>query len=98
MIRVVLPYHLRTLARVEGEVQLELSGPLTFGELIDALERRYPALRGTLRDPSTRRRRPFLRFFACGEDLSHQPLEALLPEAVSCGAEPILVVGAVAGG
>lgn len=98
MIRVVLPYHLRTLAQVEGEVRLELEGPLTLAALIDALERRYPALRGTLRDPTTGRRRPFLRFFACRDDLSHEPLEAPLPEAVVSGAEPLLIVGAVAGG
>lgn len=98
MIRVVLPYHLRTLARVEGEVRLELDGPESLGAVIDALERRYPPLRGTLRDNTTGRCRPFLRFFACQEDLSHQPLDALLPEAVRCGAEPVLIVGAVAGG
>jgi hypothetical protein len=98
VIRVVLPYHLRTLARVDGEVRLELGGPATLGALIDALEACYPHLRGTVRDPSTGRRRPFLRFFACQEDLSHQPLEAPLPEAVSSGAEPLLIVAAVAGG
>jgi len=98
VIRVVLPYHLRTLARVDGEVRLELGGPATLAALIDALEARYPHLRGTVRDPFTGRRRPFLRFFACQEDLSHQPLEALLPEAVSSGAEPLLIVAAVAGG
>jgi sulfur-carrier protein len=94
--RVVLPYHLRSLARVEGEVVLDGVG--TAGEVVDALERLHPALRGTLRDAGTGRRRPFVRFFACGEDLSHEPLDAPLPDAVRSGAEPFLVVGAMAGG
>jgi hypothetical protein len=98
VIRIVLPYHLRVLARVEGEVRLDLVAPATLAALIDALEARFPALRGTLRDPSTGRRRALLRFFACGEDLSHQPLEAPLPEAVVAGAEPVLIIGAIAGG
>lgn len=98
MIRVVLPYPLRELAEVSGEVRIELDGPATLASLIDALEGRYPALRGTLRDPATGRRRPFLRFFACREDLSQEPLEAPLPEAVVSGAEPLVIVGAVAGG
>ncbi len=98
MIRVVLPPHLRTLAHVEGEVQLEIDGPVTQRSLLDALEARYPALRGTIRDHETRQRRPFLRFFACEEDLSHESPDAPLPEAVARGAEPFLVIGAVAGG
>src|SRR5437667_1626372 len=99
MIRVVLPYHLRTLARVDGEVQLEAGSPVTLRSLLDALEARYPVLRGTIRDHDTFKRRPFVRFFACKEDLSLEPLEkTLLPEAVVRGAEPFLVVGAMAGG
>lgn len=98
MIRVVLPYQLRVLARVEGEVNLEVVGPATLASLLDALEQRHPVLRGTVRDPATGRRRSFLRFFACREDLSHQPLEAPLPEAVVAGAEPLVIVGAIAGG
>lgn len=97
-IRVVLPFHLRTLARVDGEVMLEVAGPVTQRAVLDALERRYPALRGTIREHVTLRRRPFLRFFACQQDLSHEPPDALLPEAVATGAEPFLVVGAIAGG
>ncbi len=98
MIRVVLPAHLRTLARVDGEVQLEIEGQPTVCSVLDALEARYPALRGTLRDHVTRARRPFVRFFACEEDISHQPADAPLPGAVASGAEPFLVVGAIAGG
>jgi sulfur-carrier protein len=98
MIRVVLPAHLRTLTRVEGEVRLDVDGPVTTRAVLDALEGRYPMLRGTIRDQVTGRRRAFLRFFACEEDLSHEPPEALLPEAVSTGKEPFLIVGAMAGG
>jgi hypothetical protein len=98
MIRVVLPYHLRNLARVDGEVQLHVEGPATLGSVLDALEARYPTLRGTIRDHGTLRRRPFLRFFACEQDLSHEPADAPLPVAVATGAEPLLVVGAIAGG
>ncbi len=98
MIRVVLPAHLRTLARVDGEVRLHLEGPATVGSVLDALEARYPMLRGTIRDQVTHRRRAFLRFFACQQDLSHEPPDAPLPPAVAAGAEPFLVVGAMAGG
>ncbi len=98
MIRVVLPFHLRTLARVDGEVQLEVETPATVRSVLDALEARYPALRGTVRDHVTLRRRPFVRFFACKEDLSLEPPEARLPDAVVTGAEPFLIVGAMAGG
>ena len=98
MIRVVLPAHLRTLGKIVGEVQLELDGPATQRSVLDALEVRYPVLRGTIRDHVTLQRRPFVRFFACMEDLSHEPMDALLPDAVVSGAEPYLVVGAVAGG
>ncbi|MBV9125848.1 MAG: MoaD/ThiS family protein [Planctomycetes bacterium] len=98
MIRIVLPLHLRTLARVGGEVKLHLEGPATQRSVLDALEARYPMLRGTIRDQDTHKRRPFLRFFACEEDLSHDPPEAPLPAAVISGAEPFFVVGAIAGG
>jgi molybdopterin synthase sulfur carrier subunit len=98
MIRVVLPYHLRNLARVDGEVQLEVSGPPTLGAVLDALETRYPVLRGTIRDHGTLRRRPFVRFFACKEDLSHEPPQTKLPAEVAAGTEPFLIVGAMAGG
>ena len=98
MIRVVLPYHLRTLARVDAEVRLAVEGPATQQTVLDALEALYPALRGTIRDHDTRQRRPLLRFFACGEDLSHEPPDAPLPDAVAKGAEPFFVVGAIAGG
>lgn len=98
MIRVELPQHLRTLAHVGMEVELEVRGPVTQGSVLDALEARYPMLCGTIRDHVTRQRRPFLRFFACGEDLSHQPPDAPLPEAVASGKEPFLVIGAIAGG
>jgi hypothetical protein len=98
MIRVVLPYHLRTLARVDGEVTLEVEGPVTQRSVVDALEARYPTLRGTIRDQATQQRRPFVRFFACEQDLSHESPDAPLPEAVASGAEPFVVVGAIAGG
>ena len=98
MIRVVLPAHLRTLARVDGEVELAVDGPVTVRSVLDALEAKYPMLSGTLRDHVTRQRRPFVRFFACEEDLSHEPPEAPLPEKVAQGAEPFLIVGAIAGG
>jgi molybdopterin converting factor small subunit len=98
MIRVVLPAHLKTLARVQGEVELELSGELTQTSVIDALEAKYPVLLGTIRDPATNRRRPFIRFYACEEDLSHESPDAALPDAVRTGAEPFFVIGAMAGG
>jgi sulfur-carrier protein len=98
MIRVVLPTHVRTLARVEGEVQLHVEGPVTQRVVLDALEARYPMLRGTIRDHGTQRRRAFVRFFACEQDLSHAALDAPLPDAVVTGAEPLLIVGAMAGG
>ena len=98
MIRIVLPAHLRTLAQVDGEVELAVEGQVTQRSVLDALEARYPMLRGTLRDHVTKERRPFVRFFACEEDLSHESPDAPLPEAVVKGAEPLLVVGAVAGG
>ena len=98
MIRVVLPTHLRTLARVSGEVSLDVPAPVTRQAILDALEARYPMLRGTIRDQTTRERRPFIRFFACQEDLSLDPPDAALPEAVMAGAEPLLIVGAMAGG
>jgi sulfur-carrier protein len=97
-VRVQLPYHLRNLARVQAEVQLEIPAPVTLLSLLDALESRYPVLRGTIRDYATGQRRPFLRFFACEEDLSLQPLDAPLPEAVAQGREPLLIIGAIAGG
>jgi hypothetical protein len=98
MIRVVLPAHLRILARVGGEVRLEIAGPVTQRSVLDALEARYPMLSGTLRDYVTGQRRPFVRFFACAEDLSHESPDAPLPDAVAAGAEPFLIVGAIAGG
>ena len=98
MIRVVLPAHLRTLARVDGEVKIEVGGKVTQRAVLDALEAAYPALRGTIRDQVTQQRRAFLRFFACSEDLSNESPDALLPEPVATGAEPLLVVGAMAGG
>ncbi len=100
MIRVVLPPHLRALAQVKGEVTLDVpeGGPVTRGAVLDALEARYPMLRGTIRDHVTERRRPFLRFFACERDLTHEPPDAALPDAVASGAEPFLVIGAIAGG
>jgi len=98
VIRVVLPAHLRTLARVDGEVKLDVEGPATQRAVLDALESRYPMLRGTIRDQVTQQRRAFVRFFACEEDVSHEPPDTRLPEAVATGAEPFLVVGAMAGG
>ena len=98
MIRVVLPAHLRTLAGVTGEVELEVQGPATTRAVLDALEARYPMLRGTIRDQVTQQRRPFVRFFACNEDLSHQSPDAVLPEVVAVGAEPFILLGAIAGG
>jgi len=98
MIRVVLPAHLRTLARVGREVALDVEGPATQRSILDALEARYPMLRGTIRDHVTHQRRAFVRFFACSEDLSHEPADAPLPEAVTAGREPFLIVGAMAGG
>jgi hypothetical protein len=98
MIRVVLPGHLRTLAQVDGEVRLEIEGPVTQRSVLDALETRYPMLRGTIRDHVTLQRRAFLRFFACAEDLSHEAPDSPLPEAVASGKEPLLILGAIAGG
>lgn len=98
MIRIVLPQHLRTLAKVEGEVTLDVEGVVTQRSVLDALEARYPALCGTMRDHVTQKRRPFIRFFACAEDLSHESPDAPLPDAVANGAEPFLVIGAIAGG
>jgi sulfur-carrier protein len=98
MIRIVLPAHLRTLARVGGEVQLTVSGPVTQRAVLDALEAQYPVLRGTIRDHGTLKRRAFVRFFACEQDLSHDPPDDALPEAIASGKEPFLVVGAMAGG
>lgn len=98
MIRVVLPYHLRNLAHVGAEVQLEVPGPVTQRTVLNALEARYPMLAGTIRDHVTQKRRPFLRFFACAEDWSHESPDAPLPEAVAAGKEPFLVIGAIAGG
>jgi sulfur-carrier protein len=98
MIRVELPVHLRTLARVDREVQLEVEGAATQRSVLDALEARYPVLRGAIRDHVTQQRRPFLRFFACQEDLSHEPPDAPLPDEVTSGKEPFLIIGAIAGG
>jgi molybdopterin converting factor small subunit len=98
VIRVVLPANLRTLAGVQGDVELEVDGPATLGSVLDALEARYPVLRGTVRDHVTRRRRPFVRFFACEEDLSHEPPDTPLPDAIAKGREPFMIVGAMAGG
>ncbi len=98
MIRIVLPPPLRTLAGVTGEVPIEVPAPVTLRQALDALEARYPALRGTLRDQATLRRRPYVRFFACETDLSHEPADFVLPDAVAAGAEPLLIVGAMAGG
>jgi hypothetical protein len=98
MIRVILPPHLRGLAHVKGEVELEIAGPVTQRSVVDALEARYPMLAGTIRDHVTQQRRPFLRFFACAEDLSHESPDAPLPDAVASGAEPLLILGAIAGG
>jgi len=98
MIRVVLPAHLRTLAQVNGDVELQVEGPVTQRSVLDALEARYPMLHGTIRDHVTQERRPFLRFFACELDLSHEPPDAPLPDAVASGAEPLFIIGAIAGG
>jgi hypothetical protein len=98
MIRVVIPAHLRALARVEGDVELQVEGPVTLRSVLDTLEARYPMLRGTIREHVTQQRRPFLRFFACEQDLSHEQPDAPLPEAVASGAEPLFIVGAIAGG
>ncbi|HMQ53708.1 MAG TPA: MoaD/ThiS family protein [Anaerolineae bacterium] len=98
MIRVVLPAHLRTLARVTGKVELELEGPPTQQAILDALEAKYPMLRGTIREHASLKRRPFIRFFVCGQDWSHEPADAPLPEAVATGAEPFMIIGAMAGG
>jgi sulfur-carrier protein len=98
VIRVVVPWHLRTLARVGGEVELDVEGPATQRSILDALEAGYPMLRGTIRDHATQKRRPFVRFFACGLDLSHELPDAPLPDAVATGSEPFLIVGAMAGG
>jgi sulfur-carrier protein len=98
VIRVVLPQHLRTLARVDGEVELEIAEPVTSRAVIDALEARYPMLRGTIRDHATRRRRAYVRYYACQRDLSHEPCDAPLPEAVAAGVEPFIVLGAISGG
>jgi sulfur-carrier protein len=98
MIRVELPSHLRALAQVRGELQLDVQGPVTQRSVLDALEARFPMLRGTIRDHVTQQRRPFLRFFACEEDLSHELPDAALPDAVVSGAEPLLIIGAIAGG
>jgi hypothetical protein len=98
MIRVVLPPHLRGLARIAGEVELDIAGPVTQRSVLDALEASYPMLSGTIRDHVTQQRRPFLRFFACGEDLSHELPDAPLPDAITSGTEPLLIIGAIAGG
>jgi len=98
MIRVTLPYHLRNLAKVGSELQLEVQSPVTIGAVLDSLEARYPVLRGTIRDHSTLRRRPFIRFFACKEDLSNEPVSTEVPEAITAGVEPFMIVGAMAGG
>jgi len=98
MIRVVLPPHLRRLAKVDGEVPLEVAAPVTQAAILDALEARYPMLRGTIRDHATQRRRPLVRFFVCREDITHDPPDTVLPQAIATGAEPFMVVGAIAGG
>ncbi len=98
MIRVMMPAHLRTLASFQGEVQLEVQGAVTVRTVLDALEARFPMLRGTIREHVTQERRPFLRFFACGEDLSHDSVDSPLPDAVASGVEPLLIIGAIAGG
>jgi molybdopterin synthase sulfur carrier subunit len=98
MIRVILPHHLRTLAQVRGDVELEVDSPVTQRSVLDALEARYPMLRGAIRDHVTQQRRPFLRFFACEQDLSHESPDAPLPDAVASGSEPFIVIGAIAGG
>ncbi|HUO07347.1 MAG TPA: MoaD/ThiS family protein [Phycisphaerae bacterium] len=98
MVRVVLPFHLRTLARVTGEVELDVQAPVTQRTVVDAIEAAYPMLRGTIRDHQTRQRRPLVRFFACQEDISYDPPDTPLPEAIASGKEPLLIVGALAGG
>jgi hypothetical protein len=98
MIRVVLPHHLRTLARVDGEVEVEVANPITQGSVLDALETKYPMLRGTIRDHVTLKRRPFVRFFACEQDVSHEPPDTPLPDAIAKGTEPFFIMGAIAGG
>jgi molybdopterin synthase sulfur carrier subunit len=98
MIRVIIPYHLKTLAAITGEVELDVPSPVTLGRTIDALESRYPMLRGTIRDHSTGKRRDFVRFFACEQDLSNESVDTPLPERIAIGAEPLLIVGAIAGG
>jgi hypothetical protein len=98
MIRVVLPAHLRTLARIDGDVEMEIDGPVTQRAILDAIEARYPMLRGTIRDHVTQRRRPFVRFFACAQDLSHESPDTPLPDAVAQGVEPFMIIGAMAGG
>lgn len=98
MIRVVLPHHLRTIANVGSEVALDVESPVTSQAILEAVEDRFPMLRGTIRDHATQERRPYLRFFTCGEDWSHEPADATLPEAVAAGEEPFLIVGAIAGG
>lgn len=98
MIRVVLPHHLRTLAKVDGEVQLVVEGPVTRRSILDALEARYPMLCGAIRDHATLKRRPLVRFFACAEDVTHEPEDAPLPEAIGSGSEPFFIIGAIAGG
>lgn len=98
MVRILLPQHLQTLARVSGEVRVEVAGPITLGAVLDAVERAYPTLQGTIRDHTTRERRAFVRFFACQEDVSHDPPDVALPDAVANGTEPFLIVGALAGG
>ena len=97
-VKVVIPFHLRTLARVEGELELEVSEPVTVNSILDAVEGQYPMLRGTIREHISGRRRAWLRFFACKEDISHEPMDMALPEAVANGEEPLLIVGAIAGG
>jgi molybdopterin synthase sulfur carrier subunit len=96
--RVTLPFHLRNLAKVEGDVELSIAGPVTLGSALDALEARFPVLRGAIRDHDTLRRRPFVRFFACEQDISHEPGDTPLPDAVVSGKEPLMIIGAIAGG
>jgi len=98
MIRVILPAHLRTLARIDDELKIDVNAPVTQRSILDAIEKRYPMLRGTIRDHVTKQRRPFLRFFACEEDLSHDSPDAPLPDAIASGAEPFFIIGAIAGG
>jgi hypothetical protein len=98
MIRVILPAHLRTLARIDDELKIDVQAPVTQRSILDAIEQQYPMLRGTIRDHVTKQRRPFLRFFACEEDLSHESPDAPLPEAIASGAEPFFIIGAIAGG